>query len=360
MRPSFRPALVFVLGWVAVSVGLAAFATPGFAAPRPTRSVEILFALANGVVMGLAGAWFETVALPRYGRRLSPGAAVAVRTAFYAAGVPLVIMTLSVFGETSRALGVEAPGVYGTRQTWRFFQTGTFAVMLALATAASFAFNLGRQVRLMVGPGTLWALLVGRYRLPVEEERAFLFLDLTGSTALAQRLGPARFNAFKNDFFHDVAGPVLATGGRIYQYVGDEVVVTWRVRGGRLKQSPVEAFVQIDAAVARNAEQYRRRYGEVPVYKAGLHSGVVVTAEVGDVKKDIVHSGDAVNVAARIEGQCHALGARLLVSEAALALAPLPTSVGTESVGAVDLRGRDGLVRLFRITTPDPSATIDT
>ena len=33
-------------------------------------------------------------------------------------------------------------------------------------------------------------------------------------------------------------------------------------------------------------------------------------------------AGDAVNVAARVEGQCHAFGARLLVSEAALALAP--------------------------------------
>ena len=352
-RASLRSALVFVAGWTLVCVGI-----PALAMPHPLRPDEAAFALGLGVVTGVAGAWFEITGLPRYGGRLTPAAAVALRTVVYAVGLPVAVLLLAGIGEAARGLGFGALDVYGLEGTWQSFQTAPFAIALVLSTAASFAFNLGRQVRLMVGPGTLWALLVGRYRLPVEEERAFLFLDLTGSTALAQRLGPARFNAFENDFFHDVAGPVPATGGRIYQYVGDEVVVTWRVRGGRLKQSPVEAFVQIDAAVARNAEQYRRRYGEVPVYKAGLHSGVVVTAEVGDVKKDIVHSGDAVNVAARIEGQCHALGARLLASEAALA--PLPAGVETESVGAVDLRGRNGLVRLFRITTPDPSATINT
>ncbi len=94
--------------------------------------------------------------------------------------------------------------------------------------------------------------------------------------------------------------------------------------------------------------------------------GEVVTAEVGQLKKDIVHTGDAVNVAARIEGQCHALGARLLASEAALALAPLPDDVEAEMVGEVGLRGRAGVVRLYRVGPPRrpkrlvPSAGPDT
>ena len=56
-----------------------------------------------------------------------------------------------------------------------------------------------------------------------------MFLDLNNSTAIAERLGPLRFNDFKNDFFHDIAQPVLETRGRIYQYVGDEAVVTWTI-----------------------------------------------------------------------------------------------------------------------------------
>ncbi|HIL58458.1 MAG TPA: adenylate/guanylate cyclase domain-containing protein, partial [Rhodothermales bacterium] len=177
---------------------------------------------------------------------------------------------------------------------------------------------------------------------------------------LAQRLGPAESHAFKNDFFLDVAGPILATGGQIYQYVGDEVVVTWRVRGGRLARHPAETLLLLDDAIAERAERYRQRYGEVPRYKAGLHTGEVVTAEVGTIKKDLVHTGDAVNVAARVEGQCHALGARLLASEAALRLAPLPDGVEAEEVGAVELRGRAGAVRLFRLpplSAPHTTAT---
>jgi class 3 adenylate cyclase len=59
-----------------------------------------------------------------------------------------------------------------------------------------------------------------------------MFLDLNDSTAIAARLGPVRFNDFKNDFFYDIAEPVLETRGQIYQYVGDEAVVTWTLDKG--------------------------------------------------------------------------------------------------------------------------------
>lgn len=344
-----------MIGWAVLLVALSDLGSPG-----PERAAEIAFAVVNGIVFGLAAAWFELVGLARHGRPLTPGVVVAVRTAFYAAGLLTVLLLVTAAGwAVRRAGGPGAFEVYGLDETFVHFRSGAFQTQLVVATAASFVVNFFRQVRLVVGPGALWALFSGRYRLPVEEERAFLFLDLTGSTATAQRLGPALFNEFKNDFFRDVTRPVLATGGRIYQYVGDEVVVTWRVRDGRLRVSPVETFLRLDEAVARNAGRYRARYGAIPAYKAGLHCGPVVTAEVGEIKKDIVHSGDAVNVTSRIEGQCHALGARLLASEAALALAPLPAGVVAEPVGAVDLRGRAGAVPLFRVVLPVPDAGSD-
>jgi adenylate cyclase len=90
----------------------------------------------------------------------------------------------------------------------------------------SFLINFVRQLNRMLGPGTLVNLLLGRYHRPVAEDRIFMFLDLNDSTAIAAALGPARFNDFKNDFFYDIAEPVLETRGQIYQYVGDEAVVT--------------------------------------------------------------------------------------------------------------------------------------
>lgn len=338
-----------VLGWVVASSAV------GWALATDQQPSSPPLSVALGLAMGLVSAWFELDALPRYARRWTAAVVIGARTVFYAAAAAFFIVALVGWAGRNQ-LGLELREVYRHPGVQSFLESRTFLGALVLLTTASFAINFIRQVRLMLGPSTLGALLVGRYRVPVREERAFLFLDLTGSTALAQRLGPRRFNDFKNDFFRDVVEPILATGGQIYQYVGDEVVITWRVRGGRLPVHPVETFFLLDAALARRSSSYQRRYGAVPTYKAGLHCGTVATAEVGELKKDIVHSGDVVNVTARIEGQCHALSARLLASDAALALAPLPDGVRAEAVGEIRLRGREGAVPLFRVSDLRPPA----
>ncbi len=335
-----RAAAGFVVAWTAISFAVAATVFDA--------SSDIV-----NVALGLASAWLELSYFPRRGLRLAPVPAITLRTAFYV-GVTAAVLTVTFgLGPRGAAQG-DVWQAYAGDAFRDFATSGSNAVVLGLVALASVIVNGARQVRLVLGPGTLSALVLDRYRVPVREERAFLFLDLTDSTGLAQRLGPAAYHAFKNDFFADVAGPVLATGGRITQYVGDEVVVTWRVTGGRLARHPAETLFLLDDAVARRTGHYRQSYGEVPVYKAGLHAGGVVTAEVGTLKKDLVHTGDAVNVAARTEGQSHALGARLLVSEAALGLAALPGGVEAEPVGEVGLRGRTGGVGLYRV---GPSAS---
>ena len=341
-RRTFQTSALIVSGWVVATL------TNAFVFASEAEPANPVLALVIGVAMGLASAWFELDLLPRYGRRLSALAVIGIRTVFYAVAAALVLIAVVVWA-THDQLGIGPLDALDEPRVRAFFFSTRFVWALSLLTLTSFVINVIRQVRLMLGPGTFAALLVGRYRVPIREERAFMFLDLTGSTGIAQDLGPARFNDFKNDFFRHVVRPILTTGGEIYQYVGDEVVVTWRIKNGRLARSPIETFVLLDQAIARHTDRYLARYGIVPTYKAAIHCGSVATAEVGELKKDIVHSGDAVNVTARIEGQCHALEARLLVSEAALALAPLPDGVEAEAVGAIDLRGRAGAVRLLRV-----------
>ena len=341
-----RAYVPFVVVWFAAAVLATALLAPAGEMTRPPGQF-FGTAAAAGVSMGLFSAWFELSVLPAFVRRLSSGAALLFWTAFYV-GVAVVVNAGMFVLLTS--LGVGRPGAPGAGSFAGFVTTMAFWRIVGLYTVLSFAVNLVRQVRLMLGPGTLTALLLGRYRRPVAEERVFLFVDLTGSTGVAQRLGPAPFNDFKNDFFADVALAVVETRGRIYQYVGDEVVVTWVVRRGRVRGSAVEAFYRIEDHVAAGAARYERRYGAVPAFKAGVHVGPVVTAEIGYARKDIVHSGDAVNVTSRIEAQCHAHGARLLASEAALRLLGTPAGAAAEDVGTAEIRGRDGGVRLFRIT----------
>jgi adenylate cyclase len=201
----------------------------------------------------------------------------------------------------------------------------------------------------MLGPGTLVSLLLGRYHRPVAEERIFMFLDLNDSTAIAAALGPFRFNDFKNDFFHDIAEPILETRGQIYQYVGDEAVVTWTVERGLHQGNCLRCIFLVMERIHEQRDRYLARYGVVPQFKAGIHGGPVVTAEIGDIKKDIVHSGDTVNTAARVEAQCRPLERRVLVSEALLARCRVPEELEIEDMGERELRGKAEALRLFSV-----------
>jgi adenylate cyclase len=176
-----------------------------------------------------------------------------------------------------------------------------------------------------------------------------MFLDLNDSTAIAEALGPLRFNDFKNDFFHDLAEPVLETRGQIYQYVGDEVVVTWTIERGLRQGNCLRCVFLVSERIHEQKDRYLARYGVVPAFKAGLHGGSVVTAEIGDIKKDIVYSGDAVNTAARVEAECRPLERRVLVSKALLSRCQVPEELEIEDMGERELRGKIEALRLYSL-----------
>jgi len=209
--------------------------------------------------------------------------------------------------------------------------------------AASFVLYLViiffRQLDRLLGPGVLLRYLTGRYHRPRRERRIFMFVDLTGSTALSERLSLEAYYGLVNDFFRDVSAPVLDSRGEIYEYVGDEVVITWKHEAGIQDAHCVRAYFEIERAVWAHSERYLARYGVVPEFKASLHSGEVITAEMGDLKKEIVFNGDVLNVAARIQGECNRLGRRFLASRAIMDLVDLPPGLEVESMGPVELRG---------------------
>ena len=350
-RRALRLAPVLIGPWT-VAVFLAAQLSD-VGLDRNPLAVELGRSALVGVLIGAAAAWLETGTGPlaRWGRRLPLAAALAARTVSYATVVALALASLIAvvswreartgLGEAVRSADFQA--VVRGHEFW---------VFLALLMAASFVVNFGLQLRRVLGPETLKALFLGTYRRPQREERAFAFLDLTDSTAWAERLGPLRFTDFKNDFFADVAEPVLATGGRIVQYVGDEVMVSWPMKRALRDAAPLRFYFLVEDRVAAHADRYRQRYGDVPRFKAGVHGGWVVTAEVGDLKRDIVHSGDVVNTAARIEGECRPRGCALLVSDALSARMPPLAEATRTALGPADLRGKSEPVGLVSVARP--------
>jgi adenylate cyclase len=203
------------------------------------------------------------------------------------------------------------------------------------------------QLDRKLGPGVLFNWLVGRYHRPREQERVLMFLDIRGSTRLAEQLGHLRFSALVRDFFNDLTSPVLETKGEVSHYIGDEAVLSWTMPRGRANANCVRCFYRVREVINRAQQRYREAYGLVPDFKAGLHCGPVVITEVGVVKSEIVFHGDTLNTTSRIQAMCNTLDCELLASGELMAQLDLPGDIGVRDMGTHLLEGKHREVRLF-------------
>ena len=172
------------------------------------------------------------------------------------------------------------------------------------------------QVSDKYGPGIFFSFLMGKYFTPKREERIFMFLDLRSSTTIAEQLGEERYFNFIRQVFEDVTPAIINAKGQIYQYVGDEIVISWDMDQGLKNANCVQCFFDIQKVLNERAAYYEELYDNIrPVFKAGMHFGPVMAGEVGVVKRDIAYSGDVLNTTARIQSKCNELGVDILISK---------------------------------------------
>ena len=136
-------------------------------------------------------------------------------------------------------------------------------------------------VNRLIGPGVFRNLLLGRFHSPTEERRAILFIDLVGSTAIAERIGATRFLARVNQFVYDIDAALEGSGGVIYRYIGDEAIITWRLNETRDLTGASKIVFRLRARIAAWGEEYRSRFSVAPDFRAALHTGPVVAGEMG-------------------------------------------------------------------------------
>jgi len=211
------------------------------------------------------------------------------------------------------------------------------------------------------GPGVFAKLLMGRYHRPREEERIFMFVDLRSSTAIAERLGHIRFFDLLNDFYRDITNPIIYTSGEIYQYVGDEIVISWTMETGIADANCIRCFFSMRETIQKLSDRYQEKYGLVPEFKAGLHCGPVTIGEIGVIKKDLVFSGDVMNTTSRIQSVCNKFRVNILVSKYLLDLLNLPPHTFIpKRMGIIELKGKRQKVELYTfeesvdLLTPTP------
>ena len=266
----------------------------------------------------------------------------AVREAATPVFVPATITTYGLMIVVGNAAaGTALHHLFGYMETAReamvLSDTG---LLYSLAVSAVVAFVF--RVSDLIGPSLFISLLLGRYHRPTREERIFLFLDVSGSTHFADRYGDLETQAYLGQFFNALAAPVRRTQGSIDDYVGDMALVTWPMHRGMRDAACLRCVFDFAATIKAQSSVWQARFGQVPQFRAVLHCGWVVTAEVGLERHKIAYFGDVVNTTGRLETLSKSLGEPVLVSADLLgSIKGLPHDLAAENLGFHAIRGRN-------------------
>ena len=196
-------------------------------------------------------------------------------------------------------------------------------------------------------PGVFLDIILGKYMQPKVEKCIVMFIDLKDSTSIAEKLGHEENFRFIRDFIYHVSLALIEHGGRIYQYVGDEVVVSWRFDKKNIHRC-MASIIEARKNLQKNGEAFRRRYNIVPEFRVGIHMGDVTIGEIGVIKKDLAMSGDTMNTTARIRSACTELNQKFIMSKDFMENSELKEWQG-ESLGLIDLKGKANGIELFSL-----------
>jgi adenylate cyclase len=259
--------------------------------------------------------------------------------------VAVVVLKTAAYAGVVSAFVVLVPRLTGQASLERHAELVTIGV--SLATTLVFVVTL--QVAGLLGRRTFRNLMLGRYRNPRAERRFFLFVDVIGSTAIAERLGALQAHRFLAAVFSATAEPIAACRGEIYQYIGDEIVVTWTEDEGRPGARPLRCFFLMAAALLEASETFRAQFGAEPGLRAAVHLGEVIAGEVGEQRRAIVYHGDVMNTASRLEQATREQGCRFIASAEAVAALDSTAEFELKDLGALTLRGRKEPIRAWAV-----------
>jgi adenylate cyclase len=299
--------------------------------------------LVLGLIGGLLGGYLLVYKL-NSGRRHKSFMSDIVRSgllfvAIYV-GAAVVLLFTMAFAYNAFQMDAGASLAAGWRNVVVNLNTPSFIVSIPIWGVLVCGTQFMLQVNDKFGPGVLWKLITGRYYHPREEERIFMFLDLRSSTSIAERLGHRRFFELLRELYQDMTWPVTECRGEIYQYVGDEVVISWSPRRGLSDDNCIRCFYRIDETINAKRADYLDRFGVAPAFKAGVHLGPATVGEIGVLKKDIVYSGDVLNTTARIQAECNRHRVDLLVSSDLLERMGIGDAFHALPIGEIPLRGK--------------------
>ncbi|WP_020530405.1 adenylate/guanylate cyclase domain-containing protein [Flexithrix dorotheae] len=310
--------------------------------PIDNLGLSMPLLLILGLIFGFSFTLLEKFYYKRFSHKTSFGKVVLISIFYYIITLCLLLFILFLF------FLKQSHQPFSLTNLEKFFFDDSITTFLVFIFVTTCIFGFFKQMDRKFGPGNMFKMLKGDFYSPKEETRIFMFLDLNSSTSIAEELGHVRYSQLLQDCFHDVS-IVQKYKAEIYQYVGDEVVLTWPIKNGIDNNNVIQAYFAFIDVLAKRKDYYFSQYGFLPSFKAGVHFGKVTVTEVGEVKREIAFHGDVLNTASRIQGKCNEIGELFLVSSEFANLSHRPSTITFKSIGEIYLKGKNNKMKICAV-----------
>ncbi|MEM9548582.1 MAG: adenylate/guanylate cyclase domain-containing protein [Bacteroidota bacterium] len=343
-------AIIWVLsGWVIIITELG---LNGTQTPNPDTDIAftipvLIFANIANMIVGLIVGTLEVIFLEKRFAHRSLRAKIFYKFLIYLL-LFLVVNVLFYPVAFSFETGYSMLGAEAWNKLGRYLVSMSFILTLFHLSVSLFASLVYSAISENLGHNVFLNLITGKYHKPVVEKRVFMFLDMKSSTSIAESLGHVRYFNLLQVYYDLMSDPIINSLGEVYQYIGDEIVVSWDFEKGIQNTNCIQCFYAIRDKLKASQKKLIAEYGHEIDFKAGIHFGEVTIGEIGALKKEIVFTGDVLNTTARIQSLCNACKTDLLISSELKKILPQNTYT-FEHMGSISLKGRNRKEELYSV-----------
>ena len=188
-------------------------------------------------------------------------------------------------------------------------------------------------------------------------DMTLLFADIRGFTAISEQFksDPQGLTQLINQFLTPMTDMILSRRGTIDKYMGDCIMAFWNApldddqhaaNGNDSALAMFTALEDVNAEIKRQAEEEGRKFFPINI-GIGLNSGEVCVGNMGSVQRfDYSVLGDAVNLAARLEGQSKNYGVGIVIGEETYKRAP---DYAVIELDLIAVKGKEEAVHIFSL-----------
>lgn len=224
--------------------------------------------------------------------------------------------------------------------------SGVFSSFVVHSFFLSVVMSFVRMLRLNFGETVFLNYLKGKYSNPLVEHRVFMFMDLNNSTRIAEVLGHVKYSRFLNKCFNDILESLETFNYEIYQFVGDEIVFTWKTKNEG-EGNAVKMFHKVQTELNKKRHQYIHHFGFLPSFKASVSCGEVTATLVGQKQKNVAYHGDVLNTTARLLGHCKLLNTNFLCTDFYVSAIKKGSDKDFKFLKQIKLRGKNNRSNVY-------------